>query len=345
MKKLVAIFVVIVLALSLAAPALASNTGEIIGDTTVENVVLEITVPTNLPLALDPLATKGTTQVVQTPINLINRTEEAKVLTAFYLDAELADGVTFVAAATLDATRFNIDKDAKNIHLGVMAAKAISSAGVPDFTDGVTVPFAGTTDISVQYGFIIDAQTPEVTGTNPEPAVPGRDAFTFFGLMEAYADWQADDVTVTGVYLLRAISTQTVVTTVDDTVGLVTAGLPARPVVAPEDYTFTASITGRAITITSTGKEVTFPALTPNTNYQIRRTQASLAEEFADTWFNPTEISGTGNSRIVTPAAGWDSGWFRAQIRFISGDDTITITLSRTSLTATTIAVDSVVVS
>ena len=238
MKKILSIALVIVLTLSLTIPAIATqDKGKLTGDTTVATLVLQVTVPTNLPLALDPLAfNEDDTQVVQTPFKLANNTPEADVLAAFYLDLELEDGVALVAQDALE-DRFKLDSDEKNIYLGVIAAADIEDGEV-DFKDGVIVPFVEDTEIDISFGFILDAQVPAV---GPTPAVPGEDAFAFYGEMEAYADWKAADVTVTGVYLLKAISTQTNVETVDGTIGLVDVAenaLPSKPTF-PADVVFT----------------------------------------------------------------------------------------------------------
>jgi len=232
MKKLLSITVVIALALSLTIPALANTGGGLLtGDTTVESVVLQVVVPTSMPLGLDPLAILDSeSQVVQTPFDIVNNTAGVKVLAAFYLEATLAAEVELVAASAL-ADKYDIDATEKEIYLGIRAAKEFA-AGAPVFTGGAIRAFAGTTPVN-NFGFILDEFIPADGG---DPAVPGADAFVFHGEMNAYADWKPADVKIAGVYLLKALSVNTDVDTDDNGVGLIDSAvtLPAKP--DPSDF-------------------------------------------------------------------------------------------------------------
>jgi len=238
MKKFLSITVVIALALSLTIPALANTDGGVLtGDTTVESVVLQVVVPTSLPLGLDPLAINDRdSQVIEAPLNIINNTPGVKVLAAFYLEADLDDEVELVASSELDE-KYLIGSTDKKIFLGIKAAKEFDD-GAPVFAGGAIRAFTenANNDIVLDFGFVLDAFIPAVTEPVPADAIPGADAFVFHGEMNAYAKWEKSDIEISGVYLLKALSVNTTVAITTDTVGLVATSvtLPEKP--DPESF-------------------------------------------------------------------------------------------------------------
>ena len=214
MKKLIAIALMAVFVLSFAVPALAVD---LVIDTEVEDIALTVTVPVSLTIGLNPLA-QGTgatpPQVVQTPINIVNTSTDVSAFVGFYLDLEIADDVDYDEISNISGN-FAITASSKKIGLGIIAAKSLGPVVFDDGNPDSIVEFDDT-DLDLAFGFTLD----QATGSAPATA------FAFYGVMNAYAEWEEDDIIVTGVYVLKALSTQTTgLTEVTDTIGLLAASV------------------------------------------------------------------------------------------------------------------------
>jgi hypothetical protein len=233
-KNFLALVLAITLVLGLAVPAMAQS-GNIGGTGGVDSPTLSVIVPMNLNFALDPLAAnEDGTQVTQNNFLFINNTDDAKVLVALYLELILEDGIDLVDVGTL-SDNFNIDAEDKELAFGIIAVEAatlgeVSGATVVTEADyGVVIEWfeevtaASPGDLEglfAEIGFVMDAKD----GDKENYAV-----FSFHGVLNAYAGWAVNDVKVTGVYLLRALSTQTVVTIESGTMNMFDGTLPPRP--------------------------------------------------------------------------------------------------------------------
>ncbi|MDR2572651.1 MAG: hypothetical protein LBD23_20485 [Oscillospiraceae bacterium] len=111
-------------------------------------------------------------------------------------------------------------------------------------------------------------------------------------------------------------------------------------------YSFSASTSGsRAIILTSTGASVNFPlANAQGNNWFIARKATDAGVDFPSNVAPTGGVTGTGYSRTITPAAGWDSGWVEMRIVFTDtgGQGVFTIILERDTPLANTIRVKSV---
>jgi hypothetical protein len=238
-KKMVSFLLAVVLVMAFALPAMAADAEPIEGDSTVSLPTLNVAVPTSLNFALQPLAGASVTtgQITTQDFTLTNTTTDVAVLAAFYLDLQLAGGAVLDTASSLTTGGANValTATAKKLALGIIASK--TTAGTYDKTEAGTINYftgaVGSEAVSV--GFKLDEDGGSAAETK----------FAFYGVLNAYAPWAASDVKVSGVYLLKALSTQTPVTIVTDTVGLIDANatpLPAKPSIGPAaDVTFTAA--------------------------------------------------------------------------------------------------------
>jgi|GEM_PF-3343632 len=231
-KNFLAMLVALSLVFGLAVPVMG-QTGNVGGGSTVDSPVLEVDVPTNLAFAFNPLAE---TQVTESNFRITNGTEDAQVLVAFYLELELANGVKLATPGELieNDDNFKLTATAKELAFGIIAASAGTPGGVEDDevaydnenADSIVwfeeeVATSGDVEgIFLEFGFVLEAATAGDVDT----------WFSFYGELNAYAPWTDDDVKVSGVYLVTALSTKTEVDTVDDTLGLVEGdNLPKKP--------------------------------------------------------------------------------------------------------------------
>lgn len=266
MKKFLASLLALSMTASLAAPAFASKSGAIVGDSTVEDVTFTVTVPSTLNFALDPGQTSlGPSQISDTSFSMSNSSEFA-TLAAFYIDVNTVDGVEIAQDSAMTGYA-DLTATAKKLSFGVIAAasdngvadnRAITyNAANPDSIKQVVVTpdNASTVDVDesrngLDFGIIlagtkvaIDGEITDGTTVTTDNATDLHASFQFFSKMNSYADWNDGDVTVSGVYLLAALNPKTLEVVGDDpgpavpskivtgTTGLVTAAttLPAAP--------------------------------------------------------------------------------------------------------------------
>lgn len=223
-RKFIAILLTAAMALALAVPALAIVGGAIEGEGDVQLPVLNVVVPTSLDFALDPLKidANSPSQILSGNYSLINNTEGAAVLAAFYLDAELASGVKLGADLANGGANYELDATDKEIELGIIAAKTIATPTVYAASSTVVTFEKVGSDISSEIGFKLGKKDDSTDET----------AFSLYGVLNAYADWKKGDVNVEGIYVLRALSSLTTIDTVADTLGMVDTAkttLPTKP--------------------------------------------------------------------------------------------------------------------
>lgn len=245
MKKVIAVALSALIATSLATPVTAAETaktGNVTGETSVENVVLNVEIPTVLKMALDPIVTYGTSnsalgvsssQFVTKAFDIVNNTKGADVLAAYYLGISLPNGATLLGMSDVTASNKHLELGAssKVISVGVIASKAaVLGASKTEFDDSKkdSIREFNPTTKDLNFGLKVPA-----LGASGTP----KASFSFYGAMNAYADWQDDDVIIDGVYVLQPLSSKTTVTTETNATALLGASspLPAKPTnVAPD---------------------------------------------------------------------------------------------------------------
>jgi hypothetical protein len=223
-SKILSLALAVALVFALSVPAFALDGGTIGGDATVNIPTLNVTVPTSLDFALSPIVASpvGTGQVVAGNYVIKNSTADVAVLAAFYLDLDLDSSVTLAANATAVTDNYLLAATGKTIAFGIIPALTVASDAITTYALPATVEYFDTTNKTASVGFKLDA----AGGTAP---VSG---FSFYAAANAYADWNADDIAVSGVYLLKALSTSTTVTEVVNTLKLINkteSPLPAKP--------------------------------------------------------------------------------------------------------------------
>jgi len=223
-KKIFSLVLALALVLSFSLSALADG-GVLDIDVDVEQPTLNVTVPTDLALAFNPLAPASTSggQAVAGDYYISNQTDGVNVLAAFYLDVTVGQGVTLKAVGDI-SDNYNLNKEDKDIALGILPALTVNNDTVASYAATTTVKYFDPTAKSVSVGFLLEASD----ASNAKLAT----GFSFYSKMNAYAGWAADDISVTGVYLLKALSTETAVTQVNTTLGFIdtaVTALPAKP--------------------------------------------------------------------------------------------------------------------
>lgn len=200
--------------------------GSISGESTVDNVVLNVILPTNLNFALDPLElgknTKGS-QIKAADYVVVNKTG-APVNVAFSLTATPKSGVTLVDdASTLEKDDTSVVD--KNIYFAALGANDVT-AGTLDFS---TIPGTAKFDYDAETDTLVGLKVINEEGTDKGKAKgsitfalgaatasaddldtlaeqdKGIASFQFYGEMNPYAKWEAGDVTVSGAYTLIAL--------------------------------------------------------------------------------------------------------------------------------------------
>ena len=149
-RKLIAMLIVAVMAVTIITPASASIWDELKGINTLEPNVVNIILPANLNFALDPSQVTGsirgasgtqTSQVVETPFRMAN-VGRGTTGVIFFLEAEFKDGVN----ATISSinSSFSLNNRSKDIHFGVIGAHAASFATETD----IAVTIASATELN-----------------------------------------------------------------------------------------------------------------------------------------------------------------------------------------------------
>jgi len=233
-RKFIAVLLTICLIMSMAMPVMAYDSDDIAGDSTLQNVVFSVTVPTDLDFALDPAQiTDGPSQISNVDFKFEN-TSTFATLVAFYLDIETADDVELKLDAAMDDFALFTASD-KELSFGAIVAKTDDGSDVEydeDNSDSIVEPNVSTGKL--EFGMVLAGTHVKIDGTATDPTAAASNtddlnaSFQFFSRMNAYANWKPDDVKVSGVYLLVAVNPKTLEGGVIEanTTGLVKGGLP-----------------------------------------------------------------------------------------------------------------------
>jgi hypothetical protein len=211
------------LAITVSAAPSSNDSGEIDFDSEVTEIVWAVTVPTEAAYAINPFEL-GTSliggQVYGENYKFVNATA-APVWIQVDFEADLGDAVAVVA----DKSTLALDNKAitdKNAYVAVVgAAKVTTVDGTGEggivydadatsdglqLADGVTAPFVTVeTDTTAAVEFILAAGTGDAAATPVESVASGVAAFTFYGELNSYADWEADDIAISATYTLNGI--------------------------------------------------------------------------------------------------------------------------------------------
>jgi hypothetical protein len=202
--------------------SITATAGDIIGDSTVEFPVLKVVVPANLNFALDPLQQNviDTNQIAKADYVVVNQTTAAPVQVNFVVVARAKAGVGLVETAEeIDA--LNPAETAKNIYFGMLAAASASTVPAYAGTGGAYVydatsvasgspqvvpfPAASATPISEATAKISFVLEKAASGSTLAADGKGAGAFQFYGNLNTYATWEANDLTVRATYKLVAL--------------------------------------------------------------------------------------------------------------------------------------------
>ena len=232
-KSVTAFVLTLMLIMSFPAAAFATgSTGTIDGSSTVENVTLEVLVPSTLGFALDPLGldVTGANQISTQDYYFVNQTF-APVKVSVSITAQTSGGATLVSTASglsLDDTKVTD----KKLYFGALGATDITGGSINTTTTGgsfnvgtgpaayyssattasaTLIPFTpnsnGTTGAAV-IAFALGAATEGSTPGSISALASNNDgiaAFQFFSQLNTYAKWEANDITVSGAYTLTPL--------------------------------------------------------------------------------------------------------------------------------------------
>jgi len=216
----------------------AREVGDLVGEGTVEDYVFTITVPTNLDFALDPAQESlGPSQISNVDFSF-ESTSNFATLIAFYLKVVTADGVTLLDDSEMDGYAL-FSASEKELSFGAIVAKTDDGTDIVyDEDNDDSIIAAAKTDGKFEFGIVLAGKGVELDGTIDEDLLNTADmnaSFQFYSRMNAYADWQDDDVSLSGVYMLAAVNPATLKLGVieADTTGLVNVTLPSVTPPAP----------------------------------------------------------------------------------------------------------------
>lgn len=235
--KTVTAFVLTLLLLATFPTAVFADTptsGTITGDSTVDNVIVEVILPTSLDFALDPLGldTTGDNQIATQDFFFVNQTF-APVKVSVDITAETSGGAVLVATTgglSLDDTSVT-DKE---LYFGALGATGLTGASITTTTAGVSYSaiFGSTTGPAASYATVsavadtLVTLTPSSDGTTgaavlsfaldkavESSTTPGSieslaaadagvAAFQFYSQLNTYAEWEDNDISVSGTYTL-----------------------------------------------------------------------------------------------------------------------------------------------
>jgi len=220
-----------------APPATGTpGSGTIGGSNTVDDVVLNVVLPTSLNFALNPLELGTNTagsQVTTTNYIIVNKTG-APVDVSFAIEAVGKTGVVF-AADTSNLAKDDTAVTDKEIYFAALSAATVTP-GTLDFATAVDYPAVAASNAAFTYNFTPAAGAdrlallvPDLTDDfkaaggikfalgaatgDPLDTLAASNAgvasFQFYGELNTYADWEADDIAITGRYTLTATRTTT----------------------------------------------------------------------------------------------------------------------------------------
>lgn len=228
-KVLPVMLAVLMLVLSLPVTSFAATDGgTITGDSSVDDVTLKVIVPTSLDFALDPLELNVTSgsQVATTSYIFVNKTA-APVKITVGLTAEPAEDVTLVDDPDT-LSPYDTEVTDKKIFFAALGATGIAEDAIDfafddeseapeiSYSDDTSpkIPFKSSTK-KANIAFALDkAADVETDGTPGDDAALADDAkgvaaFQFFSKLNTYAEWEDNDIDVSGAYKLIALSATT----------------------------------------------------------------------------------------------------------------------------------------
>lgn len=257
-KAIAFLLVLMLIAAFPAAAFAATETGDISGGSTVENVLIRVVVPTNLNFALDPLGLNvtGNSQVVTADYFFVNQTF-APVKVKLDLTATLTNDAELVATTSAIT---GLDDDSvtdKLIYFGALGAEDLTGSAIvatPAGVEAITgsaaytnyfggddppaglyptnvsdtlvpfVPSADNTTGSAVIGFALGAAKESSTTSGALDALADDDAgvaaFQFYAQLNTYAEWEAGDIAVSGSYTLVPLRGETYNTYAGESFGL-----------------------------------------------------------------------------------------------------------------------------
>ena len=275
-SKVVAFVMALLLLTSFPVFAETASSGDIVGDSDVADLVLNVVVPTTINFALDPLglATTGDNQISNQSYFFLNQT---------FAPVKVSLDITAVTSgdAVLVSSPGGLSKDDtsvtdKKLFFGALGATSMTGAALsiyaldPDTTyvelfGSTTGPAADYTDVTSDAATLVKF-TPNSNGSTGSAVIAfalakavestttpdaidslaaddkGVAAFQFYAELNTYASWQANDLKVTGTYTLTPLRGATYTDYVANDV--ISGGLnqldttpPAPP--APSTYSIT----------------------------------------------------------------------------------------------------------
>jgi hypothetical protein len=207
--------------------------GTIDGTSTVENVIFQVRLPVNLNFAIDPFEISSGRalggQIRGGDYFFVNRTTAVDVEIGLTITATLNDnndpliGVSLVDNVS-ELERDDISEKSKKAFFAAVTAQTITTAPslVADdlFTgmafgygtehaDGIIMPFysflGGADEGISEFQFALGG----ATATNLASSNQGIASFTFYGQLNTYANWAANDITVSAAYTLTGLRSTT----------------------------------------------------------------------------------------------------------------------------------------
>lgn len=245
-KNVTAFILTLVLLAScpIAVYAGTASSGTISGDSTVDNVVLNVLLPTSLDFALDPLGldTAGDNQIATQDFFFVNQSF-APVKVAVKISAETSGGAVIVAT-TAGLKKDDTGTTTKQLYFGMLGAKsvtgtAITAAALTATDDAITSSSIAYSDTQAEYTTVaatantLVALTPNSNGSTGAAVISfaldkavestttpgditaladddaGVAAFQFYSELNTYADWKDNDIKVSGSYTLTPLRAAT----------------------------------------------------------------------------------------------------------------------------------------
>ncbi len=357
---------ILALLLIMAAPAsvfAGSQEGDLSGTSEVEDVVMNVLVPANLNFALDPLGldATGANQISTQDFFFLNQSF-APVKVDVAITASTSGGAVLVSTDSA-IKKDDVTVTDKKIYFGALGGTGVTGGAIATGTTYSAI-FGSTTGPAIEYSTVssaagtLSAFAPSASGTTGAALISfaldeaiestvtagaiqslaadnnGVAGFQFYAAMNTYADWAANDVTVSGTYTLTALrdSTYDAFTFVSGSLNQLVVA-----VAAPEEEE------EEPVVVLAPGF-ITSPGVTATTRTSVNHTKASTADWPIDFHFGDatiTSITGTNGATPYTiPTAEYTrdavnddlifkGGTSSYYIRSIgTGNQTITITLS-----------------
>lgn len=198
---------------------------QVTGESTLHDIILNVIVPTELDFELNPFQIGITpidsdterydSQLTGTEFEIVNATSGVPVFVGFELQVEGDNGAAFVADRA-ELNRDDVNETAKNIFFAALAANSAGNFVADNVVTTGNVKVATMSDAMVPFDITDDEDpTGDVVANFAFSLAPPIDTdnakteFRFYAEMNTHAEWQAGDVTVTGVYNLAALRAAT----------------------------------------------------------------------------------------------------------------------------------------